>query len=79
MSEAEKSSDAAMRITIDWALCDGNAMCVFEAPAVFELDDNDDLIVLQPTPAADQRAGVEAASRACPKHAITIEGGDDAV
>jgi ferredoxin len=66
-----------MKVTIDWTLCDGNGMCAFEAPEVFELDSNDDLIVLQPTPPQDQRSAVEAAVRTCPKQAITIEDGDD--
>jgi ferredoxin len=67
-----------MKVTIDWALCDGNGMCAFEAPQVFELDDDDDLVVITPMPPEQQRPAVEAAARACPKHAITVKDGDGA-
>lgn len=43
-----------------------------EAPAVFLLDDDDMLHVLQEQPGEEQRAEVEAAARACPKRAITV-------
>jgi ferredoxin len=61
-----------VRIEIDWALCDGNGVCAVEAPKVFDLDDDDDLLVLQESPAEELRGSVEAAARACPKRAITL-------
>jgi ferredoxin len=62
-----------MKVVVDWMRCDGNGACVLEAPEVFELDDNDDLIVLQDQPGEDLRGPVEAAVAACPKRALTLE------
>jgi ferredoxin len=62
-----------MRIVVDWALCDGNGMCVAEAPDVFDLDDDDTLVVLQETPQAQLAGQVDAAVRACPKRALSVE------
>lgn len=62
-----------MRIVVDWALCDGNGMCAAEAPDVFDLDDDDKLVVLQETPQAQLADQVGAAVRACPKRALSVE------
>lgn len=62
-----------MKVVVDWMRCDGNGVCAVEAPEVFHLDDNDDLVVLLPEPPEGQRARVEAAVSACPKRALSIE------
>lgn len=62
-----------MKIAIDWNLCEGNGICAVEAPEVFELDDDDNLIVLVDEPADTQRERVDAAARSCPKRAISVE------
>ncbi|MCB1475638.1 MAG: ferredoxin, partial [Rhodobiaceae bacterium] len=51
-----------------------NGACVIEAPEIFDLDDEGELVVLKETPSEDQRAELEAAVRMCPKHALRIEG-----
>lgn len=48
-------------------------MCVAEAPDVFDLDDDDTLVVLQETPQAELADQVDAAVRACPKRALSVE------
>lgn len=63
-----------MNVVIDWGLCEGNGACALEAPQIFEMDDDDNLIVLEQTQSENQRGALEAAARACPKRAITIEG-----
>jgi ferredoxin len=63
-----------MRVVVDFELCESNALCMNAAPAVFEVRDDDLLYVLNEHPPEDQRAAVEAAVRACPKQAISIEG-----
>jgi ferredoxin len=63
-----------VKIVIDWGLCEGNGVCAAEAPNVFDMDDDDNLIVLQEEPAESERANVVAAARACPKRAILVEG-----
>jgi ferredoxin len=62
-----------MRVVVNLDLCEANALCVQNAPEVFELDDEDVLHVIQPEPDEALRQRVEAAAAACPKIAITIE------
>jgi ferredoxin len=62
-----------MKIEVDWNLCDGNGLCTVEAPEVFELDDEDNLIIHQESPGEELRDKVRAATM-CPKAAITITG-----
>jgi ferredoxin len=63
-----------MRVSVDWDLCDGNAVCTFEAPEVFSMADDDNLQILQGEPGEESRRKVVAAANVCPKRAITIEG-----
>ena len=63
-----------MRITVDFDLCDSNALCADAAPEVFEVGDDDQLRVLQEQPPEALRAKVQAAARVCPKQAISVEG-----
>ena len=63
-----------MRIEVNWGLCDGNGNCVIEAPEVFDIDERDELIVLQEEFDESLLPKVEAAVRACPKHALKISG-----
>jgi len=62
-----------MKVVVDWMRCDGNGVCVVEAPSVFELSDEDDLVLLEPEPGESDRAAVEAAVAACPKRALTLQ------
>jgi ferredoxin len=62
-----------MRIVVDFALCESNALCAGVAPEIFEVRDDDFLYVLNENPGEEYRAQVEEAVRLCPKQAITIE------
>lgn len=62
-----------MKVTVDFDLCESNALCEALAPAVFELDDDDNLMVkLEDVPEAEQE-NVRRAVAACPRAAISIE------
>jgi len=61
-----------MHVSVDFDLCESNALCMAAAPQVFEVRDDDLLYVLQEDPPEELRAEVEAAARACPKAAITV-------
>jgi len=62
-----------MRVVVDFDLCESNALCMGLAPEVFEVRDDDLLYVLNDNPPEEWREKVEAAVRACPKNAISIE------
>lgn len=62
-----------MKMTVNWSLCDGNGVCAVEAPEIFELDDDDNLIVLQETIGSELKDKAERAVRVCPKHALKLE------
>ena len=62
-----------MRVIVDYALCESNAICMQIAPDIFEVRDDDFLYVLEEQPADDRRAALEEAVQRCPKQAIAVE------
>jgi ferredoxin len=66
-----------MRIVVDTQLCQGHAVCMGEAPEVFEVTREGRLTVLDPTPTASIRTQIEAAVRYCPTGALTLVEGDE--
>lgn len=60
-----------MNIEVDRAVCEIHAQCVFAAPDVFSLDDEDELVY---DAAPDERhlAAVRHAVSACPVRAIRL-------
>jgi ferredoxin len=62
-----------MRVVVNYALCESNALCMGVAPEVFEVRADDLLYVLEDQPPEEFRAKVLDAVRICPKQAITIE------
>jgi len=60
-----------MRVEVDRDRCEGNAVCVGIAPDLFELDEEDYVMVTKdPIPAAEE-ALVEQAIAECPRAALT--------
>jgi ferredoxin len=62
-----------MRVLVDYDSCDSNGLCAAAAPEIFEVRDDDFLYVLQENPPPHLWASAEAAARACPKLAVTLE------
>ncbi len=62
-----------MKIVVDFDKCDSNGVCCGVAPDLFELDDQNFLVIKQEEPGQDQRASLEEAVRGCPTAAISIE------
>ncbi|KAF0957004.1 ferredoxin [Rhodococcus sp. T7] len=63
-----------MKITVDFAACEMHGDCVMEAPEVFDLhDDSDVVVLLDDQPSEELRPKVEAAARMCPVAAILIK------
>jgi ferredoxin len=68
----EISPEAIMKIIVDYDLCEANARCMQVCPEIFEVDDEDNLILHQETFDEKLRAKVEEAVRVCPRQAISI-------
>ena len=64
--------ERAMKVVVDFDLCEANAVCVDQAPEVFKVDENDFLHILIENPPESMRRKVEAAVRLCPRQAISI-------
>ena len=61
-----------MKITVDYDLCQGHAVCESEAPEVFTVPDKGQVKLLDEKPKEALRAHVELAVRYCPTHALKI-------
>lgn len=62
-----------MRIVVDRDLCEGNARCVRIAPAVFQLEDDQDQVrVLVERPGEELRDAIETAIATCPRQALKL-------
>lgn len=61
-----------MKVKVDFDLCESNALCEAIAPAVFELDDDDFLLILQEDVSDENREAVQRAVASCPRAAISL-------
>ncbi|MFF8961001.1 ferredoxin [Streptomyces sp. NPDC014894] len=62
-----------MRITVNRELCAGAGNCVMSAPAVFDQDDTEGLVMLRlAEPSENLRTSVELAAQMCPVGAIDV-------
>jgi ferredoxin len=59
-----------MEIGVHWDQCEANGICVGIAPDIFDLDDNDDLIVAEGPVPAPLEGDVRDAIAQCPKAAL---------
>ncbi len=64
----------AMKVNVDFDLCESNAVCMGILPEVFEVRDDDFLYVLNENPPEELRPKLEECVRSCPRQAISIEG-----
>ena len=61
-----------MKVTVNYDLCEANAVCVRSCPEVFRLEEDDTLTVLLDEIPDTLRSGVERAVRGCPRQALAI-------
>jgi sterol 14-demethylase len=61
-----------LRIVVDTQLCQGHAVCMGEAPDIFEVTRDGKLTVLDAAPPAALRTQLEAAVRYCPTGALSL-------
>ena len=60
-----------MRVVVDRDRCEGNAVCVGIAPDLFDLDDEDYVMVTKNPIPVEQEALAEQAIAECPRAALT--------
>jgi ferredoxin len=61
-----------MELRVDRDLCEANAVCCGLAPDIFELDDDEQLVLKVTEPAEDQLPRVRKAVERCPKNALAL-------
>ena len=61
-----------MRVHVDKLVCEANGVCERLAPEVFELDDEDELLILQPEPPDQLHEQVRKSVVQCPKQALSL-------
>jgi ferredoxin len=63
-----------MNVSVDFEACEMHGDCVMEAPEVFDLhDDSDVVVLLDDAPPESLRAKVQAAVKSCPVAAIRLQ------
>lgn len=63
-----------MDVSVDRDLCEANAVCCGLAPEVFDLDDEEQLVITLPiAPGSEER--VQHAVERCPKNALSVTSG----
>lgn len=62
-----------MRVKCDFDLCESNAVCVGMAPDVFELDDNDYLVILNEEVPAEREEELRQVVASCPRSALSLD------
>jgi len=63
----------ALKVIVDYDLCEANALCMDCAPEVFRVEEDDSLTVLMEEAPENLRAKVEDAARLCPRQAIQLK------
>jgi ferredoxin len=64
----------AMKIIVDFDICQSHGLCTEAAPKIFEIRDDGFLYILLEEPPEAMRTKVDLAIRECPTGAITVEG-----
>lgn len=65
-----------MKVTVDTAICEANAVCAGLVPEVFDVDDEDEPHILAPDGEVPpgQESRVREAVRSCPRMALSVRG-----
>ena len=60
------------KVVVDFGLCEANGICMGIIPAVFDLDDDDHLHILDDDVTPENEQQIEEAVRQCPRQAISV-------
>ncbi|GAA3042606.1 ferredoxin [Pseudonocardia yunnanensis] len=61
-----------VKITVERDRCIGAGQCVFNAPELFDQDDEGTVVVLEEQPSPEQEPAAHAAEHACPARVISL-------
>lgn len=62
-----------MKVRVDHDLCSGDGICVEVAPEIFEMNEDDQAVVIVDTVPAEHEDAVREAAESCPEGCIYIE------
>ncbi len=62
-----------LKIIVDRELCESNQVCCKACPEVFEIDEDDQLVLLTENPDASLKEKLDRAVRGCPRQALVLE------
>jgi ferredoxin len=73
LPQQQFNRETLMQVTVDYNLCEGHGQCILAAPDVFDLpDDVEQVQLLDPDPAEEQRDAIVRAAAMCPAQAIQV-------
>lgn len=61
------------KLTAEFEICQGFGNCAMNAPDLFDLDDNDVVVLLREEVPDEERGHAENAVRSCPVSALTLQ------
>jgi ferredoxin len=64
------------RLSVDRDACRGAGQCAYNAPALFDQDEEGLVVLVNPAPARDQLPRARRAVRACPNGVIALNEAD---
>jgi ferredoxin len=62
-----------VKISVDAGLCEAHGVCMSIDPEVFDLGDDDVLVIRDESPSEDKRAALEQAVIRCPRQALSLQ------
>lgn len=62
-----------MKLSVDYDLCESNALCVGIAPQIFDLDDDDNLLIATHDIGEADAPSVRRAVTSCPRAALSLD------
>ena len=72
MAEQPMDSDV-VRVLVDRQACEAHGLCAGLAPDIFEINDDDEMVVLNERPGPDRLSALRAAVATCPRVALALE------
>jgi ferredoxin len=62
-----------VKVSVDRGLCEAHGVCMSIEPTVFDLGDDDLLVLLEEEPPEAKRSAIEQAVIRCPRQALTLQ------